>query len=446
MNVIKSVIRNPYKVLSWAITNTSIGRVLPDKAYLSIKYKSAFGRRINWEKPVTFNEKLQWLKLYDRKEIYATMVDKYDVKKYVSDIIGQEHIIPTLGVWDKFEDIDFSLLPNQFVLKCTHDSGGLVICKDKTVFDIKGARRKINQCLNRDFYWIGREWPYKSIKPRIIAEQYMEDDSDRRSYLYRLFEFDGIAKALYITSGSHKEERKTISEFHSKVEFELLPFSHLIPDSNELHVITLACKKMIEYGKKLSWDIPQLRADYYRVNRNAYFAELEYNRESELDLCKIPIWEEKHGEWLTLPESYGGGYVLIDDGYVLWLHPSFDSQLTDFKVFCFNGVPKIILVCSNRFNDGGLKEDFYDTSWNHLNMSRPRHDTSNVNYPKPEKLNEMIDLTKRISGDMMFSRVDFYIVNNHVYFGEITLYPASGFESFLPDSWDYDLGKWLKLV
>ena len=126
---------------------------LNDKKYLNIVYENAFNKTINWNNPQTFNEKLQWLKLYDRNPEYTKMVDKYEAKKYVADIIGEEYIIPTLGVWERFENINFEELPNQFVLKCTHDSGGLVICKDKKEFNIDKARRKINECMKKNYYY-----------------------------------------------------------------------------------------------------------------------------------------------------------------------------------------------------------------------------------------------------------------------------------------------------
>ena len=147
--------------------------IVPDKMFLKIKYRIHCGKKLNLKNPQTFNEKLQWLKLYDRKDIYTTMVDKYEAKKYVASVIGEEYIIPTLGVYDKFDEIDFDKLPNQFVMKCTHDSGGIVIVKDKSKFDKEVARKKINKFLKRKFYYTNREWPYKNVKPRIIIEKYM---------------------------------------------------------------------------------------------------------------------------------------------------------------------------------------------------------------------------------------------------------------------------------
>lgn len=205
-------------------TLVSLFRFIPDKQYLQIMYRLRMGKKLNLDNPVTFNEKIQWLKLYDRKPIYTTMVDKYEAKKYVADIIGEEYIIPTLGIWDKFDDINFDLLPNQFVLKCTHDSGGLVIVKDKSQMDKAAARKKIEKSLKTNFFWVGREWPYKNVKPRIIAEKYMEDSNDDlRDYKY--FVFNGIAKALFVASDRNNPKR---TEKKSSLEKEIIRNVHYI--------------------------------------------------------------------------------------------------------------------------------------------------------------------------------------------------------------------------
>lgn len=172
MDKFKKFMNNPWSIVN-VIFIKGLFKNLNDKKYLEIVYRGHFKRKLDLENPQTFNEKLQWLKLYDRKPQYTKMVDKYLVKEFVSSIIGEEYIIPTIGVWENFEDIDFNLLPNQFVLKCTHDSGGIVICKDLKNFNIKLAKKKIKKSLKRNYYYFGREWPYKDVKPRIIAEKYM---------------------------------------------------------------------------------------------------------------------------------------------------------------------------------------------------------------------------------------------------------------------------------
>ena len=173
--------------------------ILPDWLYLKLKYKQRTGDKLHLLNPKTFNEKLQWLKLHDRKPEYSLMVDKYEAKKYIASIIGEEYIIPTLGVWDKFEDIDFTLLPDKFVLKATHDSGGVLICRDKNTFDYDKARDKINAHLANDYYKHGREWPYKNVKHRIIAEEYLEDDKVKELRDYKFFCFEGKPKFMYVS-------------------------------------------------------------------------------------------------------------------------------------------------------------------------------------------------------------------------------------------------------
>ena len=187
-------------------------------------------KKLNLKDPKTFNEKLQWLKLYDRNPKYTQMVDKHEVKNYVASRIGSEYIIPTLGVWDKFEDIDFDSLPNQFVLKCTHDSGGLVICKNKSDLDIDATKRKINKCLKKNYYWHGREWPYKNLRPRIIAEQYMEDTSTKELRDYKFFCFDGEVKALFIASDRQVKGEETKFDFFD-MEYNHLPFTNGHPNA-----------------------------------------------------------------------------------------------------------------------------------------------------------------------------------------------------------------------
>lgn len=270
---------------------------MTDLSYLKLCYEYKFHKKLDLDNPQTFNEKLQWLKLYDRNPKYTQMVDKYAAKKYVANIIGKEYIIPTLGIYNNFDEIDFNKLPNQFVIKCTHDSGGIIICKDKKKLDIKAAKKKINKCLKRNFYYFGREWPYKNVKPRIIIEEYMNDENN--------------------------------------------------------------------------------------------------------------------------------------------------EELTDYKVMCFNGVPKISFTCTDRFSDG-LKVTFFDINWNKMPFQR-HYPISNKEIKKPKNYDKMIELSKKLSKDIPFVRVDWYEINGKIYFGELTFYPGSGYEEFNPDEWDLKLGEMLDL-
>ena len=168
-------IKKPYKIILYLASKNKI-KFIKDDQFLKIMYYDRLGKKLNLDNPRTFSEKLQWLKLNNRKEEYTKMVDKYEVREYIADKIGEEYLIPILGVYDRFEDINFEELPKQFVIKCTNYSGGVVICKDKENLDKEQLRRKFNKLLNRNYYYSSREWPYKNVKPRIICEKYMVDD------------------------------------------------------------------------------------------------------------------------------------------------------------------------------------------------------------------------------------------------------------------------------
>lgn len=278
-----------------------IGRILPDKVkfdelYLKALYKNRMKKTLNIKNPNTYNEKLQWLKLYDRNPIYTTMVDKYEVKNYVREIIGEEYIIPTIGVWDKFEDINFDNLPKQFVLKCTHDSGGLIICKDKSKLDIKEAKKKINHSLRRNYYLNTREWPYKNVKPRIIAEKYMVDESGTELKDYKFFCFDGEPKALFIASDRNND---------TKFDFYDMSFKHLdlingYKNSDKVISCPKGFEKMKELSRKLSKGLPHARIDFYDINGKVYFGEITFFHWSGLVAFEPEEWDYTFGEWIEL--------------------------------------------------------------------------------------------------------------------------------------------------
>ncbi len=278
---------------------------VPDEEFLKKQYRVCFGKELNLENPVTFNEKLQWLKLYNRKPIYTTMVDKVDVKKYVADIIGEQYIIPTLGVWDHFDDIDFDKLPDQFVLKCSHDSGGLVIVKDKSKLDKKAAKAKIEKCLKRNYYWIGREWAYKNVKPRILAEKYMENNSTKDLRDYKIFCFDGVAKALFIATD------RQAANVEVKFDFYDMDFNHLdVRNGHSNSDVELKkpekFDEMISLANKLSQNIPHVRVDFYEVNGKVYFGELTFCHFSGMTPFDPEAWDVTFGSWIKLPEKFVG--------------------------------------------------------------------------------------------------------------------------------------------
>ncbi len=273
---------------------------MPDDEYLKRLFRQQMGYELDLDNPQTLNEKLQWLKLYDRKPIYTTMVDKYEVKKYVADIIGEEYLIPTLGVWNHFDEIDFASLPDQFVLKCTHDSGGLVICRNKQKLNLAKARKKINKSLQRNYYYWGREWPYKNVKPRIIAEQYMEDNATHELRDYKFFTFNGVAKALFIASERQTAGEETKFDFFD-MDFIHLPFTNGHPNAEVAPAKPETFAEMKELAEKLSKGIPHVRVDFYEVNGKAYFGELTFSHWSGFIPFDPPEWDKIFGAWIELP-------------------------------------------------------------------------------------------------------------------------------------------------
>lgn len=292
--IIIKILQKPHQILLY-LGNFGFFDWMPDRMYLQCRYFGYNGSWLNLKKPERFNEKLQWLKLYYRKVEFAQMVDKVEAKKYVASIIGEEYVIPTIGVWNSFEEIEFEQLPKQFVLKTTHDSGGVVLVENKNEIIYEKVQKKINKSLCRTYYKIGREWVYKSVKPRIVVEKFM------------------------------------------------------------------------------------------------------------------------------------------------------GSNLQDYKLFCFNGEVRMTLVCSERFTDSGLCEDFFDNDWKHMDLKRPKHDNLQRVINKPQNFELMKRLAEKLAVGIPFVRIDFYEIEEKVYFGEITFYPASGFEGFEPVEWDEILGRWLEL-
>lgn len=272
------------------------------ETYVQKVFKKRMGYNLDLNNPRTFNEKLQWMKLYDHNPLYTKLVDKYEVKRYIADRIGEQYIIPTFGVWDSVENIDFDSLPNQFVLKCTHDSGGLVICKDRKTFDIKKAKRKLKKSLKRNFYYMGLEWPYKNVKPRIIAEQYMEDNKTRELRDYKFFCFRGDVKALFIATDRQKEGEDVKFDFFD-TDYNHLPFRQGHENAPVLPVKPLCFEEMKRLAALLSKDLPQVRVDFYEVNGKIYFGEMTFFHHGGWTKFDPAEWDDIFGEWLTLPDK-----------------------------------------------------------------------------------------------------------------------------------------------
>ncbi len=275
-------------------------RFLPDKSYIKLYYRLRVGRKLNTNNPTTLNEKLQWLKFNYRFPLQSIVSDKLLVRDYVKEKIGAEYLIPILGIWGKYDDIDFSLLPKQFVLKCNHDSGGLVVCTDKDKLNHSETRCKIEKSLKSNFFYIGREYQYRNIKPMILCEEFISDNG------------------------------------------------------------------------------------------------------------KVPL---------------------------------------DYKIYCFNGVPDVILVCRDRFSKNSHRASylFFDQEWIFQPLNKGDEDLQETDVPKPENLDEMIEIAKKLSRDFLFARIDLYNIGGKIYFGEITLSPNSGFDPDIKYETDLMFGQKLKI-
>lgn len=285
-----------------ALERRSLIPRMSDEEYIRRMWRVRMGYELDLENPRTFNEKLQWLKLYDRNPLYTTMVDKVAAKDYVAGIIGEEHIIPTLGVWNDPDEIDFDALPEQFVLKCNHNSGlGMCICKDKSKLDIKRVKAELRKGLKQDYWIFGREWPYKNVPRKILAERYMEDDVSEYERLndYKVYTFNGKARVVGIYTDRDK---------YTKQEFFDADFNHLNFTWGYPHCDRLPCKPrkfkvMLDLAETLSQNIPQLRCDFYEVDNEVYFGELTFFDGGGFDHIEPPEWDGKMGDWITLPEK-----------------------------------------------------------------------------------------------------------------------------------------------
>lgn len=274
-----------------------LDHAIPDKQYLQLLYRRVFDKKLHLDNPLSFNEKLQWLKLYNRNPLYTKLVDKYEVKKYIAEKIGEQYIIPTLGVWDNFDDIDFDSLPNQFVLKCTHDSGGLVIVKDKSKFDKDTANKKINKCLKRNYYWQGREWPYKDVKPRIIAEKFISFGEEGDIPDYKFYGFNGKVTALMVAT--ERQSGHTKFDFFDN-NFNYLPFRWGHDHASVRPTKPENFNKMLDIASVLSKGFPHIRVDLYNVNGNIYFGELTFTHWSGMCPFEPEEWDYKFGSWIEL--------------------------------------------------------------------------------------------------------------------------------------------------
>lgn len=271
--------------------------IIPDELFLKIRFRLHVGYWPNLKHPRSFNEKLQWLKLHDKHPEYTAMVDKIDAKRYVASIVGEQYIIPTLGYWNSIEEIDWDSLPNQFVIKSTNDSGGVVICKDKASFDINDAKLILENQGGRDYSKISKEYPYKNVRHRFIAEEYKEDESGYELKDYKIFCSYGKPLFLFVATG--RQNHDTRFDFFD-TDFNHLPVINGHPNADICPTKPCNFEKMIEVAGKLSVGIPQVRVDLYNINGEIYFGELTFFHWSGMVPFVPRDWDYVFGEYIDL--------------------------------------------------------------------------------------------------------------------------------------------------
>ena len=296
MSKIQTVLNNP-KALFYGLGSRGYLRSLPDKLYLKMMYYLKMGKKLDLKNPLTFNEKLQWLKLYDRKSEYTKLVDKYEVRKYISDNIGEKYLIPMIAVYDSIDEIQWDKLPDQFVLKCTHGSHSNIICSDKDKLDIDVAKMKLNKWMKMNWFWLGREWPYKNVKPRIIAEQFMKDDKEPDLKDYKFMCFNGEVKCCFVCAERDEQAKAKIIVYDKNWELMEIGrdqvYHTAVPKPHTYD-------KMLELATKLSKDIPFARIDFYEINGQLYFGEITFFPAMGMTRFTPESADELLGSWIDL--------------------------------------------------------------------------------------------------------------------------------------------------
>lgn len=275
---------------------------MSDEQYIRTLYKLFYHREPNLTDPKLFSEKIQWIKLNYHTPLYTTAVDKYDVKQYVSEKIGAEHVIPCLGVWEHPEDIDFDSLPNSVVLKATHDSGGVQVIRDKDKFDLEGVRQFLSGRLSRNFYYGSREWQYKNVKPRIIAEPYIESLGKENSTEYKITCINGKVAFVTVCKGiAHSRLDYRFNDFYDRDLNKLDMVTNYYANSKSDTVFPDCIHEMIEASEKLAEDFPTVRVDFYVDNNDFMFGELTFSTWGGFFKFTPDYWDKKLGDELKLP-------------------------------------------------------------------------------------------------------------------------------------------------
>lgn len=287
------------RVIAWA-GYKRVFNFMPDKSYLRLMFWARMSQKLDFRNPKSLNEKVQWLKLNDYKDSYPQLVDKYEVRNYIKKTLGEEYLIPLVGgPWADWEQIEMEKLPNKFVLKTTHDSGGVVVCTDKQALDTQKAKEKIERSLNNNYFWAGREYPYKYIKPRIIAEQYLTDESGLELKDYKILCINGVPQNVMVCTG---RLQGNVKYYFFDLDWKFLPLNH--GDDQLPKDFTLPRPKhldeMVRIAKILSKDFKLLRVDLYEANNRVYFGEMTFYPDSGFDTDILPSTDMDFGSWLVL--------------------------------------------------------------------------------------------------------------------------------------------------
>ena len=275
------------------------GKYIPDKIYLKLLYEARMGKKLNLKNPITFDEKLQWLKLYGRKDEYTVWADKYEVRNYVAEKLGEQYLIPLLGVWNSADELKLDDLPEQFVLKCTHDSASVCICTNKKNFDWNAAMDKLQKSLNQNYYWHSREWPYKNITPRIIAEAYMTDESGTELKDYKIYTFGGEPYLIQVDFDRFHNHRRNLYTTEWEYIDETIEYSK---DPNVKIAKPEHLEEMLECSRKLAVGTISLRTDFYSINGKIYFGEITFYQEAGFAHFEHEEFAKKLGDQIKLPK------------------------------------------------------------------------------------------------------------------------------------------------
>lgn len=294
---VKRYLKNPYYALGDDMMRVC-PKLMSDKYYIKVIWKQIMGYPLDLRHPKTFNEKLQWMKLYDRNPLYTDLVDKYKVKQWVADRIGAEHVIPTLAVYDSVDEIDISQLPDQFVLKCNHDSGGVVICKDKSSFDFEAAKAKLKKSFEHNFYWDYREWPYKNVKRKIFAEEYLEDKKYGDLPDYKIFTFKGEPKLIEVDFDRFVHHKRNIYD----TEWNYLNAQIQYPSvKDKAFCKPMKMESLLSLARTLAAGLKEVRVDFYIIDDKIYFGEMTFFHDAGLSVFSPQTLGNQMGEWIELP-------------------------------------------------------------------------------------------------------------------------------------------------